>query len=119
MSRPVHFEIYGDDPEAATAFYSAVFGWKVDRWGEQPYWLLSTGEQGPGIDGAAAPTENHGQQVVLIVEVDDLTSAIDRVREAGGTADQEPAPIPGVGLHAYVRDPNGVVVGLLQPMREE
>ncbi len=116
MSRPVHFEIHGDDPVAATRFYAAVFDWKVEQWGEQPYWLFSTGE-GPGIDGAAAPTEDHGQRVVLTVEVEDLAAALDRVREAGGRADQEPSPIPGVGLHAYARDPNGVVVGLLQPER--
>ena len=75
MSRPVHFEIHGDDPVAATRFYSAVFDWKVEQWGDQPYWLYTTGEDGPGIDGAAAPSEDHGQKVVLTVEVDDLAAA--------------------------------------------
>ncbi len=118
MSRPVHFEIHGDDPVAATEFYAAVFDWKVEQWGDQPYWLYGTGE-GPGIDGAAAPTADHGQKVVLTVEVDDLAAALERVRAAGGSVVQEPMPIPGVGTHSYVLDPNAVLVGLLQPDRSE
>ena len=114
MSRPVHFEIYGDDPVAATAFYSAVFDWKVEQWGDQPYWLYTTGEDGPGIDGAAAESQEHGQKVVLTVQVEDLAAAVEKARAAGGTIVMEDAPIPGVGTLAQVLDPNGVLVGLLQ-----
>jgi predicted enzyme related to lactoylglutathione lyase len=119
MSRPVHFEIHGDDPVAATRFYSAVFDWKVEQWGDQPYWLYTTGEDGPGIDGAAAPSEDHGQKVVLTVEVDDLAAAVEKARTAGGTIVVESVPILGVGTHAQVLDPNGVLVGLLQPVPAE
>lgn len=114
MSRPIHFEIHGDDPVAATEFYTALFGWKVAKWGDQPYWLYTTGE-GPGIDGATAPSEEHGQKVVLTVQVDDLAAAVERARAAGGTIVMEAAPIPGVGNLAQVLDPNGVLVGMLQP----
>ena len=119
MSRPVHFEIHGDDPVAATEFYAAVFDWKVEQWGDQPYGLYTTGVGGPGIDGAAAPSEYHGQKVVLTVEVDDLAAAVEKARAAGGTIVVENAPIPGVGTHAQVLDPNGVLVGLLQPAPAE
>jgi predicted enzyme related to lactoylglutathione lyase len=114
MSRPVHFEIHGDDPEAAVAFYSAVFEWSVDRWGDQEYWLLATGTEGPGIDGAVAPSQDHGQRVVLTMEVDDLAAAVSRAAAAGGTVVVESAPIPGVGWLAQVLDPNGVLFGILQ-----
>jgi hypothetical protein len=115
MSRPVHFEIHGDDPVAAAEFYSAVFGWTIERWGDQAYWLYGTGEDGPGINGAGAPTQEHGQKVVLTVEVDDLAVAVERARTAGGTIVMEGDPIPGVGMLAQVLDPNGVLMGMLQP----
>jgi predicted enzyme related to lactoylglutathione lyase len=35
-----------------------VFGWKIQAWGGPgPYWLVTTGEGEPGIDGAIAPRE--------------------------------------------------------------
>lgn len=114
MPRPVHFEIHGDDPEKATRFYGEVFGWKVEQWGDQPYWLYSTGE-GAGIDGASAPAQEHGQQVVLTVEVDNLAAYVDKVRSAGGEVVLEASPIPGVGTLAQARDPNGVLFGIMQP----
>ena len=56
MARPVHFEIHADDPQRAIAFYTDVFGWTVNQWGDQPYWLVSTGPTDePGIDGAILP----------------------------------------------------------------
>ena len=119
MSRPIHFEIHGDDPVAATEFYSAMFGWKVEQWGDQPYWLYSTGEGGPGIDGAGAPSQEHGQKVVLTVQVDDLAASVEKTAAAGGTVIMESAPIPGVGTLAQVLDPNGVLIGLLQPEDSE
>lgn len=115
MSRPIHFEIHGDDPVAATEFYSSLFGWKVEQWGDQPYWLYTTGEEGPGIDGATAPSQDHGQKVVLTVEVADLAASLEAARAAGGRIVMEAGPIPGVGTLGQVLDPNGVLVGLLQP----
>lgn len=113
MARPVHFEIYGVDPVRAGEFYAHVFGWSVSRWGDHDYWLHGTGE-GPGIDGASAPPQGHGQKVVLTVEVDDLDEAIGRTREAGGTVVTERSAIPGIGWLAQIVDPNGVLFGLLQ-----
>ena len=113
MTRPVHFEIHGDDPKRASEFYSEVFGWKVSKWGEQDYWLYETGE-GPGIDGASAPTQEHGQQVVLTMETPNLDETVDRARQAGGTVVFARAPVTGVGWLAHVRDPNGVLFGIME-----
>ncbi|MEI6622076.1 MAG: hypothetical protein WCP28_09240 [Actinomycetes bacterium] len=64
MQRPVHFEIHASNPEQIRAFYESVFGWTVNRWGDEPYWLISTGDGNPmagvpssepGIDGAMLP----------------------------------------------------------------
>lgn len=114
MARPVHFEIHGDDPVKASEFYSQVFGWTVSKWGDQEYWLYETGE-GPGIDGASAPTQDHGQKVVLTMETDDLDGTVGRARQAGGTIVFDRAPIVGVGWLAQILDPNGVLFGIMEP----
>jgi len=113
VARPVHFEIHGDDPVKAAEFYGEVFGWQVSRWGDQDYWLYETGE-GPGIDGASAPTQEHGQHVVLTIDVGDVDATVEKVRKAGGSVVFARAPVVGVGWLAHVRDPNGVLIGIME-----
>lgn len=50
-NRVVHFEVYADDVERAIAFYQTVFGWKIEKVQWMDYWLITTGEGEPGIDG--------------------------------------------------------------------
>ena len=53
-SRVTHFEIPSDNPEKAAQFYTAAFGWQIQKWGgPQEYWLVHTGDGQPGIDGGA------------------------------------------------------------------
>lgn len=97
VSRVLHFEIPVDDPERAGAFYSAVFSWHVDRWGPLDYWSLTTGEPpGPGAEGALSPRTEEAPGVVVYMGVDDIETALDRVKQAGGTALTEKMPIPTV-----------------------
>jgi predicted enzyme related to lactoylglutathione lyase len=113
MQRPIHFEIHVEDPEASVAFFSDVLGWRSDRWGDMPYWLQRTGE-GPGIDGAIGSVQEHGQKVVITMDVDDLDAASERVVAAGGAITLERTAIPGVGWLIYATDPNGLSFGLLE-----
>lgn len=115
MAKPVHFEFFGEDPAAAANFYAAVFGWQVSRWGNAPYYLLATGEESPRIDGATAETQEHGQAMMLNIAVDDLDDAREKVVQAGGTVLMERTAVPTIGWLLKVADPNGVVVGIIQP----
>jgi predicted enzyme related to lactoylglutathione lyase len=123
MARPVHFEIHADDPQRAIAFYTDVFGWTVNQWGDQPYWLVSTGPKDePGIDGAILPRMGDrptaGAPVVGMVntmQVDDLDMALARALERGGVLALDKMVIPGVGTVAYVLDSEANVIGILQP----
>ena len=78
-----------------------------------PYWLQSTGE-GPGIDGAIGAVQEHGQPIVITMDVEDLDAARERVVAAGGIITMERMAIPGVGWLIYATDPNGRHFGLLQ-----
>ena len=56
MPRPVHFEIQAESPDRAIKFYTGLFAWKFAQWGQEKYWLITTGEKGtPGIDGGLLP----------------------------------------------------------------
>ena len=117
MTRPVHFEILAKNPEKVAAFYSQVFGWKTNQWeGPEPYWLVSTGpEDAPGIDGGIMAIGHFTQPVINTICVDKLEDTLQQVERAGGRKVQGPNEIPGIGLHAYCADPEGILFGLLQP----
>ena len=56
MPRPVHFEIQAENTDRAIKFYTDLFAWKFAQWGQEKYWLITTGEKGtPGIDGGLLP----------------------------------------------------------------
>ena len=116
MKRPVHFEILTDNPEKVGAFYKDILGWEIATWnGPQPYWLVTTGPEGtPGINGGIM--ERHFDQAVInSVEVESLEETVAKIEAAGGQKMHGPNEIPGVGLHAYCSDPEGILFGVLQP----
>ncbi|TNC21917.1 VOC family protein [Amycolatopsis alkalitolerans] len=120
MPRPVHFEIHASDPERAITFYTAVFDWSFERWGTNPYWLISTGD-GPGIDGGLvprqgpAPTDNAPVNAYpSTMEVPDIDVAVRRVQQAGGTVIVPKTPMPGVGWLVYCTDTEGNIFGMLE-----
>ena len=118
MGRVVYFEITAEDPERAVRFYSDVFGWFVEKW-QSPadYWACSTGEEDePGINGAIMrrPLTDARGGTIPTLAVEDLASALEHVLEAGGEVVQGRKTIPYVGYHAYCRDPEGNVFGVLE-----
>jgi predicted enzyme related to lactoylglutathione lyase len=121
VGRVVHFEIHAGDLDRAERFYTAVFGWEVQRWdGPVDYRLLITGTDTPGIDGALVGRhgEIDGQSVnafVCTVQVDDIGATEESVAAAGGEQVLDRMEIPGVGHVSYFKDTEGNVFGALQP----
>jgi uncharacterized protein len=124
VGRVVHFEIHARSPEDAARFYSTVFGWKVTKWeGPFPYWLVSTGESEPGINGGilsrqgGAPIEAAAVNAyVCTIGVESLDDTIAAVTKNGGTIVVEKQEVPGIGTLAYAKDPEGNIFGMLQPL---
>lgn len=123
MPRPIHFEIQAADPARAIAFYESVFGWSFSKWdGPMPYWLVTTGpDSEPGINGGLhprmGPAAVEGQAVIAFVctlGVADVDAQTAKVTSAGGKIAVPKMPIPGIGWLAYVHDPEGNIVGLMQ-----
>ncbi len=116
MSRVVHFELVAEDPERATKFYSDAFGWTTQKWGgPEPYWLVTTGEDGQiGINGGIMRGPDM-QKTVITIGVEDVDAACARLGQAGGEVVQPKMTIPGIGYLAYCKDTEGVMFGVIQP----
>jgi predicted enzyme related to lactoylglutathione lyase len=119
-NRVVHFDIYADDVDRAIAFYQNVFRWSIDKVEGMDYWLISTGEGEPGIDGGLSKRERPTQGTVpqfgftCTVDVEDVHATFAAAVAAGGSEVHQPGPVPGVGYLAYVRDTEGNHLGLMQ-----
>ena len=123
MGRVVHFEIHAENPERASKFYQQVFGWEFHKWeGPMEYWLIKTGPAGSlGIDGglikrpAATPAAGCGLNAfACTIDVANLDAAMEKALEQGAQVALPKMPVPGIGWLAYILDPEGNTVGLMQ-----
>ena len=114
MGKPVvHFEIGCRDSAKTQTFYSKLFDWDITQAG--PAAVINTG--GEGINGhiTALGHEPHNY-VTVYVQVDDLQAYLDKATALGGKTLVPPVPIP-TGKFAWLADPDGNIIGLLQPKK--
>lgn len=117
MGRVVHFEMMVSEPERAINFYQHVFGWSVQKWdGPMDYWLVSTGpKEKPGIDGGLMLRDKDSlQSVINTVEVESVDDFCEKVVAAGGSIKFPKMVIPNVGYVAYILDPEGNMLGIIE-----
>jgi predicted enzyme related to lactoylglutathione lyase len=123
VPRPIHFEIHASDPERVQAFYRTLFGWQFQSWGGPvEYWVITTGDVAqPGINGGLVrrrgPAPAEGQAVnafICTVDVSDLDATLASLPAAGGTLALPRMAVPGVGWLAYIKDPDGNILGIMQ-----
>jgi hypothetical protein len=121
MPRPVHFEVHAEDLDRAQEFYETVLGWRFQVWGDGSYRLITTGSDGPGIDGGMVrrqgPRGDDQTPViawVCTVSVDDVDAYLAEALAAGGSQAVAKMAVPGVGWLAYVKDTEGNIFGLMQ-----
>ena len=116
MKRVVHFEIGADIPERAIQFYKEVFDWKIQKWdGPIDYWLTTTGEDdAPGINGAIKHRVGPEQTVINTIDVPSIDEFIHKIKSAGGEVVMPKTEIPDVGFHAYCKDTEGNIFGIIE-----
>jgi predicted enzyme related to lactoylglutathione lyase len=117
--RVVHFEIPFDDGDRARAFYSQAFGWQMMPMPEMGYTIVMSGpsgEQGPTepgfINGGMMQRQEPFTSPNLVLDVDNLESALKAVNAAGGTTVSERQAVGDMGFTAYFKDTEGNLVGL-------
>ncbi|UZX02103.1 VOC family protein [Arthrobacter sp. CDRTa11] len=112
---PVYFEIGVQDAGQGRAFYGSLFGWKFapgPSGGEG--FVIGT----PGISGGMHGGDP-GAAPYLFFRVDDLDSAMARVRKLGGSIDEtdlgDESKAAEYGRFKLCRDDQGSVFGLHEP----
>ena len=128
MCPVVHFEMPAEDRNRMAAFYQRSFGWKVQMLGpEMGEYVLVTTVESDVKPGAPAGAINGGffpkkpdwpaQYPSVVIAVDDIKSAMQRVGDAGGKVLGEPMQIPSVGQYVAFLDTEGNRASMLQPDR--
>jgi predicted enzyme related to lactoylglutathione lyase len=99
----IHYvEFTATDLKRTKEFYGKVFGWSFVDYGPE-YTSFSDGRisggfrQGDGLTGAGP---------LVVVFVDDLAAAEQRVKDAGGVITRETFSFPG-GSRFHFKDPSG------------
>jgi uncharacterized protein len=114
-NRVVHFEIPCDNPEATMNFFSEVFGWTFQQFGNEQYWSVVTGnEAAPGINGGLMKKRDPKQPVANSIDVADIDKTMEQVEKAGGKIVVPKMAIHSIGWLAYFTDPDGNIHGLYQ-----
>ena len=122
MDSVVHFEMPYDDRERMAKFYQSAFGWKTEMMGEEMgnYVVATTvAPDKPGaINGGFFPRDpsRPGQHPSVVVAVDDIGKAMQKVKAAGGEVHGEPMMIPGIGQYVAFTDTEGNRASILQPL---
>lgn len=113
MSKVNYFEIPAKDPEKVKRFYSSVFDWQMEPWGDK-YWIVTAGDKKEeGIDGAIYLSEKM-KTVLNTISVPDIKEYAERVKAAGGQVMDEPHEVGEWGWHVYFKDPEGTVLGMME-----
>lgn len=114
MGRPVvHWELWSEDPEETSGFYSRVFDWDVRHIPMMDYHLVETGGEGGINGGIMKPKKGPWPgKLAFYIDVDDLEEYCTKVVESGGKILVERQEVPGVGALALFEDPDGRVLGL-------
>lgn len=119
--RVVHFEIPFDDGERARGFYREAFGWNLMEFPGMDYTIVTTGptaEQGPPSEpgfingGMLQRGMNPASGPVVVVEVDDIDAALEKIGGLGGRTVVGKTTVGDMGFSAYFTDPEGNVIGL-------
>ena len=109
------WEIDVPDVAKAQQFYGSV----IPSWTFQPmegfegYVLVNLGGVGIGALQASDGTEPSGRATRLYMDATDLEDTLARVRQGGGTVEQERMPIPGDQWIGTAKDPFGTKIGFV------
>ena len=109
MGKVQHFEIPADDVGRATAFYSDVFGWTYDDWGDENVMIHAAGDDSIGGD---IYKRDKPQPPTVVITVDSIEDALDAVLKAGGQRLGQIEALGEMGRYAYFTDPEGNRLGL-------
>jgi hypothetical protein len=124
MGQPVvHFEVIGTDGEKLRRYYSELFDWDINADNEMNYGIVNRegnlGPDGIGIGGGiAGGPPGYGGHVTFYVAVPDVEAALQKAESLGGERVMGPETLMGMVTLGQFKDPEGHVIGLVEPQPE-
>lgn len=126
MSPVVHFEMPAEDLERMKAFYSKTFGWQANQMGADMgnYAVMHTTEVAADhfpkergrINGGFYPKTDRAPYPSVVIAVDDIVAAMQRITDNGGKVLGEPVMIPGNGEYVSFFDSEGNRASIIKPL---
>jgi len=111
----VWFEIPADNSDRAKAFYSNLFGWKINPFpGGGDYWHIDTGGTDDTPDGALKTRRHAGEPIVNYVSVDSVAEFSKKIEKLGGKICMPKTAVPQMGYFAVCQDTEGNAFGIWQ-----
>jgi predicted enzyme related to lactoylglutathione lyase len=118
----MHFEIPADDMDRAQEFYRSAFGWEINAMPDMGYAMLhttATDDQGapkdPGaINGGMFKRQGPMTAPTVVIDVEDIDKALEIVNGLGAETVVPRQPVMEMGFSAYIKDPEGNLIGLWQ-----
>ncbi len=98
-----YIEISVTDMAESKRFYEAAFGWKFNDYGPEYAGIQKQDGEAGGL--RLEPQVSGGGPLVILYS-NDLTTTLEKVREAGGRIVKEPFAFPG-GRRFQFEDPSG------------
>lgn len=121
MGAPCWMDLSTSDPDRASAFYGALFGWSAIDTGEDYGHYISLNKGESAIAGMMGKSDEMGEMKdmpdawTVYLSVPDAKAATESVRNAGGQVVFDAMEVPGQGSMAIVTSPDGAYFGLWQP----
>lgn len=124
MDKVIHFEIPVEQFGRAQEFYGAAFGWQITKVPQFDYAIVRTSpvdekhmpmEKG-AINGGMLKRQGELKSPIITIGVGDIDASLDKVRQSGGAVVKEKFKVGEMGWSAYVKDTEGNVVGVWQPL---
>ena len=109
----VAWQMVVKDPEAESAFYSSLFGWRVNSDNPLGYRMVDTGAA-EGISGGLWPSPPDGHNFVqLFIRVDSVPEFVARAEQLGARTIIGPQTLPDGDTLAILHDPQGIPFGIM------
>lgn len=107
----VHFDIGCKDNSKTKEFYTKLFDWHVDQQG--PAGVIDTGSK-EGIQGHITSLGHEPEHYVTVyIQVSDIDTYLKKANKLGGKTLVPAVSIP-TGKFAWIGDPDGNIIGLIQ-----
>src|SRR4051812_24884493 len=116
IAKPVWVDLSSSDPDGSRAFYSQLFGWRVDVNPDPQYGGYALAKIGGKDVAGIGPQQSPGGPTawMMYIGTGDAEELSKKVQAAGGTVAAPPFDVGDQGRMAVFQDPSGAFISAWQ-----